>query len=190
MHSTWRTPAALSLCTQEWHHKSILLQLRHYEIRHQSIYFPLQKTKRAFEHLPLYQCFHLFPLFPALAKSLTLTSEEHSEQNQKSPSCPNLLQLPAITQPGLSPLYHSKPFHVKLFDSSTTEQEVMCKISQCIIWKIICINMWWQHIAFMCPQLNGKRIPLTWHRNPLVEQPPERTVAGTDKVQSSVPHWI
>lgn len=88
MHSTWRTPAALSLCTQEWHHKSILLQLRHYDIRHQSIYFPLQKTKRAFVHLPLYQCFHLFPLFPALAKSLTLTSEEHSEQNQESPSSP------------------------------------------------------------------------------------------------------
>lgn len=97
MHRTWRTPAALSLCTQEWHHKSILLQLRHYDIRHQSIYFPLQKTKHAFVHLPLYQCCHLFPLFPALAKSLTLTSEENSEQNQKSPSSPNLLQqLPSL----------------------------------------------------------------------------------------------
>lgn len=49
-----------------------------------------------------------------------------------------------------------------------------------------------QHVitehCIVCPQLNRKGISLTWHRNLLVEQPPERTVAGTDKVQSSVLH--
>lgn len=101
-HSTWRTPAALSLCTQEWHHKSILLQLRHYDIRHQRICFLLQKKKNkqvCICTLTLVSMLPSISFISCISQIIHITSEEYSEQNQKSPSPPNLLQLSVCNYP-------------------------------------------------------------------------------------------
>lgn len=126
MRSTWRTPAALSLCTQEWHHKSILLQLRHYDIRYHSILY-----KKPNVHLYTCPCINVAIYFlyilhwPNHSHSYLRNTLSKTKNHLPPLTCSSSLS--AVTQSGLSPLYHSKPFHLKLFGFSQLNKKLCVK---------------------------------------------------------------
>lgn len=180
----WSTTAALSLSTQGWHHTCILPQVRHYDM------FLLLYQKMCMCTLPLHQWRHPFPLSPALAKSFALTSADHWPK-PKSPSPPNLPQLSAYNCPDrtFSALSFNTIQSEMLWPLPRLNMQSCIKYIKALRWRAFA-STWDNRALHHVPTMNRKGISLTWHRNLLVEQPPERTVAGTDRVRSSAPHWI